>query len=112
MRPDDRIRLQHMADALSTAIRFTERRSLEELDKDAMLSFSLRYAVQIVGEAANKMSQEMREQHPQFPWSDIIGMRHRLVHGYIDIEPDILWKTVTEDAPLLLAQVTAILEAD
>jgi uncharacterized protein with HEPN domain len=52
------------------------------------------------------------DKHPQIPWSDIIGMRHRLVHGYVDIEPDILWKTVTEDAPLLLARVSAILEAD
>jgi uncharacterized protein with HEPN domain len=112
MKRDDRIRLLHIADALGSAIQFIEGHSREDLDKDAMLSFALMHAIQIVGEAARKISQETRDQHPQIRWADIIGMRHRLVHAYIDIDPDILWETVTEAAPLLLTQVKSILDAD
>jgi uncharacterized protein with HEPN domain len=110
MKPDDRIRLLHIRDALGSAIRFIEGRSCNDLDKDAMVGFALMRAIQIVGVAANKISQETRDRHPQIPWAEIIGMRHRLAHAYIEIDPDILWETVTEAAPALLAQVKSILE--
>jgi uncharacterized protein with HEPN domain len=77
-----------------------------------MLSFALTRAIEIVGEAASRISTETRDLHPDIPWADIIGMRHRLVHAYIDIDHDILWSTATEAAPEMLAQVTAVLEAD
>lgn len=112
MNPDDRIRLEHIADALGAAIGFTHGRRREELDRDKMLSFALTRAIEIVGEAASKISPETREQHPHIPWADIIGMRHRLVHAYADVDHDILWATATEAAPSLLAQVKALLEGD
>lgn len=64
-----------------------------------MLTFALVYAVQIVGEAVSKVSIEFRDEHPDIPWAIIVGMRHRLVHAYSDINNDILWTTVTEAAP-------------
>jgi uncharacterized protein with HEPN domain len=82
MKPDDRVRLRHIADALGAAIRFTDGRSREDLDKDEMLAFALLHAIQIVGEAAVKVSAELRDQHPEIPWALITGMRHRLVHAY------------------------------
>lgn len=110
MKPDDLIRLHHIADALRSAIRFTKGRHREDLDKDEMLAFALLHAIQIVGEAATKISQETQSQHPQVPWALIVGMRHRLVHAYFDINHDILWTTATEAAPELLAQVLPILD--
>jgi uncharacterized protein with HEPN domain len=77
MNPADRIRLRHIVDALSSTIRFTEGRKREDLDNDEMFTFALVYAVQIVGEAANRVSVELRDQHPEVPWALIIGMRHR-----------------------------------
>jgi len=93
MKPTDRVRLHHIVDALTAMIRFTEGRRREDLDKDEMLTFALVYAVQIVGEAANRVSVEFRDQYPEVPWAIIIGMRHRLVHAYSDINHDILWAT-------------------
>ena len=109
MKPDDRVRLRRIVDALSAAIRFTEGRSREDLDRDQMLAFALLHAIQIVGEAAGKISAEFRDQHPQIPWALISGMRHRLVHAYFDINHDILWTTATESVPELLAQVDRLL---
>jgi uncharacterized protein with HEPN domain len=112
MKPDDRIRLTHISDALTQAIQFVEGRRRGDLDQDAMLTFALLYAIQTVGEAASKISQETRDQLPQVPWPLIIGMRHRLVHAYADVNHDILWTTATDAVPRLLAQVNAILQAD
>ena len=61
MKPDDRVRLRHIADALRVAIRFTEGRTREDLDKDQMLAFALLHAIQIVGEAASRISAEFRD---------------------------------------------------
>ena len=112
MKPDDRSRLQHMADALRHAMRFIEGRRRDDLESDAMLSFAIMYALQTVGEAASKICPETRAELPQVPWVDIIGMRHRLVHAYTDIDPDFVWRTVTEFAPTLFAEVGAIFESD
>lgn len=109
MKPDDRIRLIHMAESLGHAIRFVEGRDRADLDGDQMLTFALLYALQTVGEAANNVSQEARNQLPQIPWAAIIGMRHRLMHAYADIDHDILWTTATDAAPKLLEQINRAL---
>ena len=110
MKPADQVRLRHIVDALTSTIRFTEGRRRQDLDEDEMLTFALVYAVQIVGEAANRVSVEFRDQHPEVPWGIIISMRHRLVHAYSDINHDILWTTATEAAPKLLAQINSLLD--
>ena len=66
-------------------------------------------AIEIVGEAASKISEECREDFPQIPWTNIIGMRNRLIHAYFDLNLDILWKTITEDLPPLIAELEKIL---
>lgn len=110
MRPDDRVRLRHICDALKSVIRFASGRRREDLDKDEMLAFALVHAIQIVGEAASKISIEAREELPHVPWASVIAMRHRLVHAYFDINHDILWTTATEAAPALLEQIAPLLD--
>jgi uncharacterized protein with HEPN domain len=105
MSRDDTVRIQHMIDAIEAAVRFARGRSRSDLDRDEMLLFALVRAVEIVGEAAGKLSGEGRAQMPQVPWSAVIGMRNRLVHAYFDVDRDILWTTVTEAMPSLLAQL-------
>lgn len=77
-----------------------------------MLAFALVHALQIVGEAASKVSAETRDRRPEVPWATMIGMRHRLVHAYFDINLDILWTTVEEAAPALLTQIEPFLDLD
>lgn len=112
MSPDDCTRLLHMRDALRAITRFVAGRARADLDKDDMLVFALVHAIQIVGEAASKISPQTREQHAHIPWAAIIGMRHRLVHAYFDINRDILWTTAAEAVPNLLAQVEPLLDRD
>jgi uncharacterized protein with HEPN domain len=102
MYKDDIIRLHHMLDAALQAIQFTKGRTRGDLDRDAMLKLSLVKLVEIVGEAANQVTDAGQSRFPTIPWADIIGMRHRLVHAYFDINLDILWQTVARDLPTLV----------
>ena len=110
MKRHDRVRLRHMADAMDAAIRFVEGRNRSDLESDKMLLFALVRAIEIVGEAASKISDEARAEMPELPWASIVGMRHRLVHAYFEINRDILWTTVTEAVPPLAEHLKALLK--
>ena len=109
MRKDDEIRLRHMLDAACEAISFAQGRTRIELDSDRMLVLSLVKAIEIVGEAAYQIAETTRGELPAIPWADIIGMRHRLVHAYFDINLDVLWQTVQDDLPALIGQIEPLL---
>jgi uncharacterized protein with HEPN domain len=111
MQPDDRIRLCHMADAIESALRFARGRNRAEFDSNEMLLFAVVRAVEVIGEAASRVSAAVREAHPQIPWGAVTGMRNRLVHAYFDVDTDIVWSTVTQALPPLLAQLRAILSS-
>lgn len=108
MRPDDKARIRHMIEAGETAQRFVTGRQRSELDSDQMLLFALVRAVEVIGEAASRVSPETRERAPSVPWADVVAMRHRLVHAYFEIDRTIMWNTVTKEIPSLLAQLRAI----
>ena len=99
MRRDDLIRLRHIRDAATEALRFARNRRREDLDHDRQLVWALIKAIEIIGEAASKVSQESQDLLTNIPWRNIVGMRNRLVHAYFDINLDILWKTVVEGLP-------------
>jgi len=99
MREDDTIRLRHMLDAARQAVEFAQGRSRADLDRAPMLMLSLVKLIEIVGEAANQVSETTREQLSAIPWADIVGMRNRLVHAYFDINLEILWQTTQHDLP-------------
>lgn len=110
MRDDDRIRISHMVDAVETAMKFARGRSRADIENDEMLLFAIVRTVEILGEAASKVSQEERTHATDIPWGVIIGMRNRLVHAYFDIDPNIVWATVTQAFPALLPSLRALLE--
>jgi uncharacterized protein with HEPN domain len=98
---DDTTRLRHMLDAAREAGEFAQDRTRADLDGDRMLVMALVKEVEIIGEAAYQISVTTQEQLLGVPWEDIIGMRHRLVHAYFEINLDILWETVQKDLPPL-----------
>ena len=104
LRPlDDRVRCQHMLEAAEQACMFAENRSRAALGTDAMLTRALVHAIQEIGEAASKVSDAGRARAPEVPWPKIVGMRHRLVHDYFEINHDLVWAVVERDLPLLIA---------
>jgi uncharacterized protein with HEPN domain len=99
-----------MVEAIEAALLFCEGRQRPDLDDDLLLRFAVTHAVQIIGEAAARVSSETQERTAQLEWPVIIGMRNRLVHAYFDVDCDILWTTVKRDLPELLARLGTIEE--
>ncbi|MCK6622258.1 MAG: DUF86 domain-containing protein [Calditrichaceae bacterium] len=110
MRKDDQVRLRHMLDAAREAVTFVQGRRRADLDTDRMLALSLVKEIEIIGEAANQIAKTTREELPEIPWADIIGMRNRLVHAYFDINLEILWQTVEQDLPPLIRALERVLK--
>jgi len=109
MRPEDRTRLRHMLDAGETVAQFIAGRRREDLDADRLLLFAVVRAIEVLGEAASKVSAEARAAAPDIPWGTIVSMRNRLIHGYFDIDTTIVWKTATVEIPDLLQRLRAVL---
>ena len=102
MNEADRVRLHHMLEAAEEAVSIAQegsRISLLAVMKD----------LEIIGEAANKVSSELQNAEPGVPWRDIVGMRNRLIHAYFDVEPSFVWETVSRDLPELVLQIREIL---
>jgi uncharacterized protein with HEPN domain len=92
-----------MIEAARACEDFVAERERADLDADLMLRFALVRAVEIIGEAASKVTSETRARFPTVPWPAIVATRNRLVHAYFDIDLDMLWETATEEIPALLA---------
>lgn len=86
MRKEDRVRLRHMLDAAEEAMRFAQGGERQALDLDRKLTLALVKDIEIIGEAAYQISDQTRSRLSDIPWDDIIGMRHRLVHAYFDLQ--------------------------
>jgi uncharacterized protein with HEPN domain len=100
-----------MLDAGREAVRFTRGKTRGDLDRDRVLALALALVkrLEIVGEAASRVTAGSQQAHPDVPWRDIAAMRNRLIHGYFDVDLDRVWDTVTDDLPPLLAQLEAAL---
>ena len=98
-----------MLDAAVKAIEFTKVRKREELDKDELLALALVRLLEILGEAAKGVSVPTRNKFPAIPWKSIAGTRDRLIHGYYDVDLNIVWKIITEDLPALKTQLEKLL---
>ena len=109
---DDEVRIRHLVEAASKAVSYAAGRSRADLDDDELLRLALTKLVEIVGKAAKHISAHLREARPEVPWSAASRMRDRLIHHYFDINLDVLWSTVTDDLPQLLAILPDDLTAD
>lgn len=109
---DDQIRLRHMLDAAYKAINIVNNLTFQDLEKDEILALALVKLIEIVGEAASRVSKQYQTDHPQIPWSAMIGMRNRLVHAYFDINLKILWQTTQEDLPSLIEALNKLPEIE
>ena len=101
-RHDDSLIVRQMLDHAREAVAMCERRTREDLGNDRMLELALTRLVEIVGEAAGRATEAIRQKHPSIPWRQAIGMRNRLVHGYDAVDLDVLWNTVQVDFPPLI----------
>lgn len=87
MLESDSVRLRHMLDAAREAVEFGTGSKPEDLVEKRVLALALVRSIEIIGEAASRVSQDLRAAYPEAPWGDIIGMRNRLIHAYFEVDP-------------------------
>ena len=98
-------RLIHMLEHIDRANQFLDGKTLAYLENDALLRYAVVKCIEIIGEAAYKLTLEFKDTHPQTPWQMIVKMRHVLVHGYYAIQMPIVWDIVQNDFPALRPQI-------
>jgi len=99
MEKRDRLYLQHIADAVQKIMDFTQGSAFKDFEKNELLQGAVIHQFLIIGEAANKLSNEFREARPDWPWRGMISMRNKLIHDYFHISLDEVWKTLNENLP-------------
>jgi uncharacterized protein with HEPN domain len=102
MERNDTVYILHAIDAAEKAVEISGRIERDDLYSDEVYGLALVRLLEIVGEAANLVSVEFKEKHPGIPWKHMVSMRNRLIHGYFDINYDIVWDTVKSDLPSLI----------
>ena len=112
MPPDDFARIGHMLDAIKQCLEYAAKHTLEDVRREPPLQHLFLRNIEVMGEAASKVTAEYRRLHPEIPWRDIVEMRNRIAHGYFDLNLKIIWDTVQEDLPGLLLLLIALTEAD
>ena len=102
---DDDARLLDMLLAAREAMAFVDGLTFPEFQRNRMAQLAILKTIEIVGEAASRISTETTKAHPDIPWSGIGGMRNRLVHGYFNINLERVWETARQDIPRLISQL-------
>ena len=108
-REHDLERLQHMRDAAQKALAYGTGRTLEEIKQDELRVLAVARLLEIIGEAASKISLETTSKYSQVPWAQMVGMRNHLIHGYFNIDLSIIWETLNRNLPSLIPSLEEII---
>lgn len=105
----DLVRFRHMLDSSREIVEVSKRKNRNDLERERLLNLALVRLLEIIGEAAVKISEETKSKHPEIEWQQIIGLRNRLIHGYDSIDFDIMWTIICQDIPPLVSKLEKIL---
>ena len=94
------------------AVEFLENKDRDQLDQDRVLNLALTRLIEIIGETARRVPIDIQTSHPELPWQQMIGARNRLIHGYDNVDFDILWVIIKQDLPILISQLERILKEE
>jgi uncharacterized protein with HEPN domain len=106
----DNVPLQQMLDYAHEAVALASGKSRNDLDNDRLFDLALTRLLEIIGEAANRVPDELQMKYPEIAWHQIISLRNRLIHGYDSIDFDILWQIVKADLPELIEKLERIVK--
>jgi len=106
---DDTIYIDHILSCIDRILTYISGKDRNSFEEDMKTQDAVVRQLEIVGEATKRISKAYREKHPDVPWADMAGMRDVLIHDYIDVDFDVVWKTASEDIPKLKQLILSIL---
>lgn len=105
MPADDLTYVGHMLDMARRAVSKVQGKTRRDFDQDDNLRLALAYLLQTIGEAARHVSEAYQTAHPNIPWKAIVGMRHKVVHDYMNVDEDVVWRTATQELGPLITEL-------
>ena len=103
-------RLEHMIQAMERIRRYTKGKTFDEFIADDMMYYAVVKNIEILGEAANMLTEEFRNKHPMTPWKLVSGMRNYIVHEYFQVDNNVVWDVIMHDLPTLEQQISMYLK--
>lgn len=105
----DKERLEHILAAIDRVARYTKDKTFDDLLADDMMYYAVVKNIEMMGEAANMLTSEFQESHPETPWKMVKGMRNYIVHEYFQIDNAVVWDVVTNELSTLREQISRYL---
>ncbi len=105
----DKQRLLHILEAIGEIKNYTNTASLEVFEENSMMRFASIKQIEIIGEAANYITEETKSKFSDIQWRQIIGMRHVLVHEYFGVDSNLVWQIIAKDIPELEGAIQKVL---
>mgnify|MGYP004499128875 CR=1 FL=1 len=104
-RSRDKIRLEHILQAIERINRYTKGKTFDDFIADDMMYYAVVKNIEILGEASNMLTEEFRKAHPNTPWKQVNGMRNYIVHEYFQVDNTVVWDVIKHDLPVLEKQI-------
>ena len=104
----DQVYFEHILESIMKIEFFVKGLTKTDFDQNAMIQDAVIRNFEIIGEATKKISKQFTQSHPNIPWQDMAGMRDKLIHDYLDVDLDVIWKTVEADLPLLKEMISSL----
>ena len=106
---DETVYLKHIADAIAQIEDYLHEKSFEEFTGNKMFQDAVVRQLEIIGEASRNLSDDFRRLHSAVPWGQIVGMRNKIAHDYLNVDMEIVWDIVTHDLPVLKLRIADLL---
>jgi uncharacterized protein with HEPN domain len=103
--------IQDILDSINDIKDFVAGMSFDQFTRDRKTINAVIRSIEVIGEAAKRISQSLRSKHPEIPWKKMAGMRDKMIHEYAGVDIEILWKVATEELPLLTSPMQNILSS-
>lgn len=110
MKKEDKVYLRHILDAIFRIEEYIKGVEYNKFVDNHLIQDGVIRQIEIIGEASKRLSEEIRDKHPDIPWKDIAGMRDKLIHNYLGVDIDAVWDTVEKDVPLLKNKLKNLFE--
>lgn len=111
MQKDDLVYVRHIRDSISKLESFVAGLSREEFmdDRNAVVQSGVVRELEVIGEAASKLSADYRKAHPDLPWREMIDTRNKMIHDYLSVDYALVWEILVKDLPELRLKIKALL---
>lgn len=106
---DDTVYLRHILDEIIFLKRISHERTLDDLIHDDYFAHAVRSAIEVIGEAANNVPDQIKTENPDIPWREMAALRNRIIHGYFRIDYSIVWNVIVSDLPDVEPKISALL---